>query len=147
LTESLRDSILANCGIQACFRVNREDAQLLAREIMGPIYRHDTGWEINIQFLQEVPQRCCYIANKPENGVVGIRTLPIPHPWEFMEYEEDGQWKCWEEEPFGWLIRDAGIGADYMRNREEIERDCIERAKDLMAEEEAENYRKDKAPE
>ena len=147
LTESLRDSILANCGIQACFRVNREDAQLLAREIMGPIYRHDTGWEINIQFLQEVPQRCCYIANKPENGVVGIRTLPIPHPWEFMEYEEDGQWKCWEEEPFGWLIRDAGIGADYMRNREEIERECIGRVKDLMAEEEAENYRKDKAPE
>jgi len=143
LTESLRDSILANCGIQACFRVNREDAQLLAKELMGPMYRHFPGWEINIQFLQEVPPRCCYVANKPENGIVGIYTLPVPCPWEWIQ----GIGGEWSEEIFRTLTRNIGIGADYMRNRGEVEQESAERVKNLMAEEEAENYRKDKAPE
>ncbi len=142
LSENLRDSILANCGIQACFRVNREDAQLLAKELMGPIFRQPPGWELNIQQLQETPPRCCYIANKPENGIVGIRTLPVPYPWEMME--EDG--KPWEEETFHLLTRQIGIGADYLRDRDEVERECVERTEKLMAEEEAESYRKDKAP-
>jgi len=143
LTEKLQGSILANCGIQACFRVNREDAQLLARELMGPLYRHEPGWELNIQQLQEVPPRCCYVANKQENGVVGIYTLPVPNPWELME--EDG--KPWEEEPFHWLVRDIGIGARYLRNREAVENEYVAREVKLLAEEEMESYRKDKAPE
>jgi len=137
LSEDLRDSILANCGIQACFRVNREDAQLLAKELMGPLYRHVPGWEINIQLLQEVPRQCCYVANKPENGIVGISTLPVPYPWEFMSYADDQ----WDEETFNSLIRQVGIGADYMRNREEIERESAERSKNLMADEEAESFK------
>ena len=140
LTESLRDSILANCGIQACFRVNREDAQLMAKELMGPIYRQPPGWELNIQQLQETPSRCCYIANKPENGIVGISTLPVPYPWEFMSYADDQ----WDEETFHLLISQIGIGADYLRNREEIERECIERTKRLMAVDGLENFKEAK---
>lgn len=132
LSENLRDSILANCGIQACFRVNREDAQMLARELMGPIYRHDPGWELNIQLLQELPRQCCYVANKPENGIVAIRTLPVPCPWEFMRC--DGE--QWDSETFDLLIRQIEIGAGYMRSRKEIDRECAQRAKDLMAIEE-----------
>jgi Type IV secretory pathway, VirD4 components len=141
LSDDLRDSILANCGIQACFRVNRPDAQLLARELMGPIYRHVPGWELNIQFLQEVPPRCCYVANKPENGIVGIRTLPVPSPWEFMSYADNQ----WDEETFNSLIREIGIGAGYTRSREEIERECIERASGLMAGEEEEDFKHHKS--
>ncbi len=137
LSEDLRDSILANCGIQACFRVNRQDAQLLARELMGPIYRHVPGWELNIQLLQEVPPRCCYIANKPENGIVGICTLPVPSPWEFMSYADNQ----WDEETFNSLTRDIGIGAAYVRDREEIERECVERSKNLMAEETDDDFK------
>jgi len=33
------------------------------------------------------------------------------------------------------LTREIGIGAAYVRNREEIEQECIERAKGLLAEE------------
>ena len=137
LTENLRDSILANCGIQACFRVNREDAQLLAREIMGPIYRDDPGWEFNIQQLQEVPPRCCYIANKLENGIVGIRTLPVPCPWELMA-EVDDQY---DEEGFRLLTNDLGIGADYVRDREGVEAEIAEREKMLLAVEEGESFK------
>jgi hypothetical protein len=129
LTQNLRDSILANCGIQACFRVNREDAQLLAREIMGPIWRSKPGWEFNIQQLQEVPPRCCYVANKPENGIVGIYTLPVPSPWEIMADIEEG----WNEESFRLLVEHNGIGAEFVRSREEVENDIAEREKKLMA--------------
>jgi len=137
LSEDLRDSILANCGIQACFRVNREDAQLLAREIMGPIYRIKPGWEFNIQLLQEVPARCCYVANKPENGIVGIRTLPVPCPWELMA-EADSQW---DEEGYRLLVNDLGIGADYVRSRVEVEAEIFEREKLLLAVEEGESFK------
>jgi len=141
LTEGLRSSILANCGIQACFRVNRTDAQLLARELMGPMYRHIPGWELNIQQLQELPPRCCFIANKAESGIIGVRTLPVPNPWETMQYEEEGQWKPWEEEPFHWVVRDLEIGAGYLRSREEVERESIKREEGLMAREDLESYK------
>ena len=129
LSEDLRDSILANCGIQACFRVNREDAQLLAREIMGPIYRSKPGWELNIQLLQEVPTRCCYVANKQENGIVGIRTLPVPCPWELMADVDDN----WNEENYRVLTGQLGIGADYVKSRGEVESEIAERERELMS--------------
>lgn len=101
------------------------------------IYRHVPGWELNIQQLQEVPPRCCYIANKPENGIVGICTLPVPSPWEFMSYADNQ----WDEETFNSLTREIGIGAAYVRNREEIERECTERAKGLLAEETDDDFK------
>jgi hypothetical protein len=131
LSEDLRDSILANCGIQACFRVNREDAQLLARELLGPMYRHMPGWEMNIQYLQELPPQCCFVGNKAEYGVIGMHTLPVPYPWEWLCQTEDD----WDEETFQSLMRKIGIGADYVRNREEIELESVKRAKDLMVSE------------
>jgi hypothetical protein len=131
LSEDLRDSILANCGIQACFRVNREDAQLLARELLGPMYRHMPGWEMNIQNLQELPPQCCFVGNKAEYGVIGMRTLPVPYPWEWLRQAEDD----WDEETFQSLMRKIGIGADYVRNRDEIELESVKRTKDLMVSE------------
>ena len=56
-----------------------------------------------------------------------------------MSYADDQ----WDEETFGSLIRQVGIGADYMRNREEIERESAERSKNLMPGEEAEESFKD----
>jgi hypothetical protein len=112
----------------------------MARELMGPIYRQPPGWELNIQQLQETPPRCCYIANKPENGIVGISTLPVPYPWEFMSYADDQ----WDEETFHLLTSQIGIGADYLRNREEIGRECIERTEKLAAVDDLENFKETK---
>lgn len=140
LPEYLRDSILANCEIQVCFRVNREDASRLSRELMGPLYRRFPGWESNTQNLQELPPQCCFVGNKLEGGIIAVRTLPIPYPWEFME---DG--KVWEEDTFRQYIQSLEIGADYLQSREEAERGRAERVKRLTAEE-GENFREAKTP-
>jgi hypothetical protein len=129
LTQNLRDSILANCGIQACFRVNRDDAQRLARELLGPMYRHYPGWEMNIQNLQELPPKCCFVGNRAEYGIVGIRTLPVPYPWEWLQ-EADSEWN---EETYHVLMEQLGFGADYARNRQEIEEASAKRAADLLS--------------
>lgn len=145
LPEHLRDSILANCGIQCCFRVNREDADRLARELMGSLYRHYPGWELNVQRLQELPRACFYAGNKIDGSVVPMQSLEVPNPWELIQYEEGGQWKTWKETAFRSLVRNLGIGAGYVRSGEAVDAECTAREKQLMAGEET-DFRKDKAP-
>ena len=58
--KELKASIMANCAIQVCFRVSRDDAQIMAKELMTPLYRQPPGWEINVQDLQELEDRRCY---------------------------------------------------------------------------------------
>jgi hypothetical protein len=137
LPRSLKDSILANCGMQTCFRVNREDAQLLAKELLSPLYVYKPGWEMNIQRLQELPPRTCFISNRMEGGIIYIATPNIPNPWELMQFEENGRWEGYDEETFRLLTSKLGFGAFYLRDREEVDREYMERGKNLMANEEA----------
>ena len=44
----------------------------------------------------------------------------------------------WDEETFKSLIKQIGIGADYMRSREEIERESAKRSEKLIIDEEVE---------
>jgi type IV secretory pathway TraG/TraD family ATPase VirD4 len=141
LPRSLKDSILANCGMQTCFRVNREDAQLLAKELLSPLYQHRPGWEMNIQRLQELPPRTCFVANRMEGGIVYITTPEVPNPWEQIWSEEEGEWKCWDEETFRLLTHELGFGSAYLRDREAMEREYGERARRLMAGEEKESFK------
>jgi len=53
----LQASVLANCGVISCFRVSREDAKIMAKELLTPLYKLPPGWELNIQELQELIQR------------------------------------------------------------------------------------------
>jgi len=141
LPKTLKDSILANCGMQTCFRVNREDAQLLAKELLSPLYQHRPGWEMNIQRLQELPPRTCFVANRMEGGIVYITTPDVSNPWELMQFEEDGQWESYDEETFRLLTRELGFGSAYLRDREVIESECKERGRRLNANNEMSNFK------
>src|SRR3989344_5648547 len=90
----LRASILSNCGLQAYFRISRDDANILAKDALASIYSDPPGWEQYIQALQELPRRACVIKNKTDGGVIAVRTLDLPSPHELAEMEE----KDFEEE-------------------------------------------------
>jgi hypothetical protein len=144
LPRSLRDSILANCGMQTCFRVNREDAQLLAKELLSPLYKHQPGWELNIQRLQELPPRTCFVANRMEGGIIYISTPEVPNPWELIWNEENGQWKTYDEESFRKFMDVMGYGAAYLRDRAEVEEEYLRRYTNLTKGEEGERFRERK---
>jgi len=137
LPKDLRDSILGNCGIQACFRVNREDAQIMAKEIMSPLYRHTPGWEMTYQMIQELEKHFFYIANRNDQSVAGVETLQLPKPCTLTQ--EDG--KSWNETDFNSLLNIAGIGATYLRNRAELEQGYRQRLAEF-APKEPESFRR-----
>jgi hypothetical protein len=114
LPSALRASILSNCGIQAYFRISRDDSNILAKESLVPIYNNPPGWEGYIQLLQELIPRQCYIKNKTLGGVVEIKkTLDHPKPHEKAEMAD--------EEEFMREVAACGIGIKYLRGREQLE--------------------------
>ncbi|MEK7610236.1 MAG: RNA-binding domain-containing protein [Patescibacteria group bacterium] len=138
LPTTLRASILSNCGLQAYFRISRDDSNILAKESLASIYNEPTGWESYIQALQELPSRACVIKNKVDGGVIAVRTLDLPSPHEVAETEE----KEFAEE-----IAACEIGKKYLRGREDIERDSRVRRETLLATKEPESFREKKMTE
>ena len=90
LPEDLQDSILTNCGIQICFRVSRSDAERIGKEFFETtgtevkayrfspygidfiFYSYPEEWEIYIQQLQSLPNRCFFAKHKIEGGVIPL---------------------------------------------------------------------------
>ena len=132
LPKELRASILANCGTQACFRVSREDADLLAKELLGTLYRQPPGWELNIQSLQELPSRYCFVKNKAEGGIILIETPEVPFPWQ-VSAQAGGELNGVTEETFKETIERARMGADYLIDRKKIEKEYQKRYKKLTS--------------
>jgi len=130
LPKELRASILANCGVQACFRVSREDAQIMAKELMTTLWRQPPGWEINVQTLQELEHRKCFIKNKIEGGIIAIETENVPSPWEVSAYT-GGELDGITPETFKKSVEEARIGANYLIDRKKIEREYRRRYKKL----------------
>lgn len=143
LPGELRDSLLANCGVQTCFRISREDAQIMAKELLTPLYRQPPGWEINIQNLQELPQRFCFVKNKAEGGILFIQTPEVPYPWQ-VSAQTGGELNGTTEEMFKQTIENAGIGAEYLRDRKKIEREYQRRYKEFTTGEEPKSFREPK---
>jgi len=143
LPKGLRDSLLANCGVQTCFRISREDAQIMAKELLTPLYRQPPGWEINIQNLQELPQRFCFVKNKAEGGVLFIQTPEVPYPWQ-VSAQTGGELNGTTEETFKQTIENAGIGTKYLRDRKKIEREYQRRYKEFTTSEEPKTFREPK---
>jgi len=143
LPKELRDSLLANCGVQTCFRISREDAQIMAKELLTPLYRQPPGWEINIQNLQELPQRFCFVKNKAEGGILFIQTPEVPYPWQ-VSAQTGGELDGTTEETFKQTIEKAGIGTEYLRDRKKIEREYQRRYKEFTASEEPKTFRERK---
>ncbi len=99
LPQDLQDSILANSGIQICFRISRKDAERLAKEFFetcgteiksysispessdADYYTYQEEWEHYFQELQSLPNRAFYVKHKIEGGVIPLTAediVPIP---------------------------------------------------------------------
>lgn len=132
LPASLRASILSNCGLQAYFRISRDDSNILAKESLASIYAQPPGWEWYIQQLQELPYRICVIKNKTEGGVVAVRTLDLPSPCELAQTEE---------RKFAEEIAAVEIGKKYLRDRKELEERYKARYEELTKYDEPETFK------
>jgi hypothetical protein len=91
----LRSSILGNAGIQVYFRMNRKDAELLAKEAFtysgynvktvqwrsnrldARFWSLGEEWEHNFAKLQNLPRRHCFIKHKIAGGMLPVQTVSI----------------------------------------------------------------------
>lgn len=131
LPPPLRAAILSNCGLQAYFRISRDDANLLAKESLASIYSTPPGWEEYIKVLQELHPRVCFVKNKIDGGVIAIQTIDQPPPYELAETDED---------EFAEEIAECEIGKNYLRERKTLEAEYTARRKKLLEVEEPETF-------
>lgn len=115
IPEELRSLILGNAGIQVCFRLNRHDAQVLAKEAFSysgyevksmsshhPRYwTLGEEWEHYVSELQDLPLRFCYVKHKIQGGVIAIQTAEIESFREIMEWDEDRYLEFLKGVPYG----------------------------------------------
>jgi Type IV secretion-system coupling protein DNA-binding domain len=98
----LRSVILGNAGIQVYFRMNRKDAELLAKEafsydgyqVKTVQMRNDRidarywslgeEWERNFTQLQNMPPRHCLIKHKIQGGMLQLETVSIKPAFEAL---------------------------------------------------------------
>jgi hypothetical protein len=115
----LRSIILGNTGIQVYFRMNRKDAELLAKEaftysgynvktvqVWGN--RIDTRfwslgeeWERNFSKLQNMPQRHCFIKHQIAGGILPVQTVSIVPAHEVLQMSPEVYAAYLETLPFG----------------------------------------------
>ena len=111
----LRSLILGNTGIQVYFRLNRQDAQLLAKEAFEysgyevktmssfrpNFWSLGEEWEHHIEELQNLSPRVCYVKHKIEGGVIPIQTVEIEWAREVLKMREDKYQEFLKDLPFG----------------------------------------------
>ena len=121
ISTELRSLILGNTGMQVCFRVNRQDAQLLAKETFKysgqEIKRGKSYWSLGEEWehyteaLQDLPPRFCYAKHKIEGGVVSLQTVDIDPAWEVAGMNED---------EYAEIVKSYPFGQNYLISREEL---------------------------
>jgi len=155
----LRSLILGNAGIQVYFRMNRQDAQLLAKEAfeysgkkvktiskLRPVYWSlGEEWEQYIKELQTLEPRICYIKHKVKGGVIPITTVYIDNTEEIFA-KILGQ----THDPFEKWFKAMPFGRKYLVEREKLASECEAREAELRektkpAKKET-SYRKEPAP-
>lgn len=140
IPNELRSLILGNTGIQVYFRINRQDASLLAKEAFeysgyevksispyGQPKYWSLGeeWEHNIEALQTLPPRVCFIKHKIEGGIIPLQTVEIEPAWEVLEMKENEYSKFLKGLPFG---------RKYLVEREKLTASMNERQKFIKEE-------------
>lgn len=126
LPEDLQDSILTNCGIQACFRISRKDAETMAKEFFettgteikhfsispesskAQFYSYQEEWEWNFQELQSLPNRFFYVKHKIEGGIIPLQTDNIVPGHELAEVNK----VTYDE-----ILADYHFGLKYLKPR------------------------------
>ncbi len=148
--EELRSLILGNTGIQVCFRINRHDAQILAKEAFeysgyevktmhlhgGPKYWSlGEEWEHHTEELQTLPPRFCYAKHKIEGGTIPFHTVEIEPPWEMLGMHED---------EFRSFLKSYPFGRKYLVSKEELAALSYQRQKIIKKKPEERESREDK---
>lgn len=142
ISQELRSLILGNTGIQVYFRVNRQDANLLAKEAFEysgyeiksvgssrPIFwSHAEEWEHHIQELQSLAPRFCYIKHKIEGGIIRLETEEIMPAQEALGMTES---------KYADFIKNFSFGKKYLIEREKLVALAEERQKLLKEQIEA----------
>lgn len=126
ISEELKSLILGNTGIQVYFRVNRHDAQLLAKEafeysgyevkttsMSGGAKYWSLGeeWEHHTEAFQNLPHRACYIKHKIAGGLISVSTAEIEPAWEVLGMAEDN---------YSEFLKSYLFGQNYLIQREEL---------------------------
>ena len=115
IPQELRSLILGNTGIQVYFRINRQDAQLLAKEAfeysgfevktfydLHPVFWSlGEEWEQKTEELQSLPPRCCYAKHKIEGGLIPLLTAEIEPAYEVLGMTEAQYQDYLQELPLG----------------------------------------------
>ena len=131
LPKDLKDSVLANSGIQICFRVSRADAERLAKEffettgtevksyLLSPslidydYYSYPEEWERYIQELQTLPNRFFYAKHKIEGGILLLQTPEVLPPWEEFDIPK---------ERYQDIVEKTLFSERYLRKKEVLEK-------------------------
>jgi len=137
IPEELRSLILGNTGIQVYFRLNRHDANVLAKEAFDysgyevkavsdfrPIFWSlSEEWEHYVSELQNLPPRTCYVKHKIEGGIIPIWTEEIVSPKELLGMEEDEYREFLKNYPFGkrYLVAREELSSQEEERRKKIE--------------------------
>jgi len=125
IPEEMKNLILGNTGIQVYFRVNRHDAQLLAKEAfeysgyevktvqnLHPVFwTLGEEWEHKTEELQKLPPRCCYAKHKIEGGLIPLITAEIEPTWEVLGMKENAYLEH---------VASLPIGKKYLVERKEL---------------------------
>jgi len=133
IPDSLRGLILASAGLQVYFRVNRQDAQLLAKEVFrygesGGNPRgsgnSEHGWESKIGNLQHLPPRTCYAKHKIQGGTIELQTVGIAPTWTMLRMTE---------EQYRVFLPTLPFGKKYLRSRHELAAEALTRQQAVTA--------------
>jgi len=146
----LRSLILGNAGIQVCFRLNRQDSNLLAKETFEysgyevktvssfspKFWSLGEEWEHYISELQNLPPRYCYVKHKIEGGVVLLQTVDIKMTEEILNMDEDQYQKFIKGVPFGrkYLESRSTLTALADKRQEDLKKETEEKKVDQKIE-------------
>lgn len=125
IPESLQSVILGNVGLHIVFRVNRRDAEKMAKEsfaysgytvksaTLTKINYWSLGeeWEHYTEELQNQPPRAAYVKHKIQGGLIPIQTADVDPPWQALgislrEHERQ--------------LASVPIGSAYLRPRSQL---------------------------
>jgi excisionase family DNA binding protein len=133
ISSELKSLILGNTGIQVYFRINRHDAQLLAKEAfeysgyeLKDVSLHSRKywtlgeeWEKYIGELQGLPNRSCYVKHKIQGGVIPIQTTEVEPLHQLLEMKEA------EYQQF---LKTLPLGKNYLVEREKLAALTVQRS-------------------
>ena len=141
MPSELRASIMSNCELMACFRVSRNDADVMAKELYGGVYDEAQAWEPRIQRLQKFKEREFIFKNRKKGGVVILEAFDTPPIWQVYHWTKEDYMEN------GGGSFEANIGKNHLRKREDIRAEYLARRKALGVSDEPEGFRRKRGTE